>query len=123
MVPEPVRKIVRELKNPTIFELGVYDCENTHQLLMSCERGNPAYYAFEPDPRNVQRCLPRLPDTVNFFPAAIGNVTGNVAFHLSSPDHKGDTASSSISPFKDHIKAFDWCYEIGTVEVFLLAAR
>lgn len=117
MLTEILRGILSKIEDPIIFELGAFDCDNTQQLVMACEKGNPQIYSFEPDPRNFARCWPKLPATVNFFTAAIGNVTGKAPFHLSSPDPKGDTASSSISPFKDHIKAFDWCYEIGTVEV------
>ena len=117
MITPAVRNILGIQLNPVIFELGAYDCGNTQQLIMCCESGNPRYYAFEPDPRNIDRCLPRLPETVNFFQAAIGNITGKVPFHLSSPDPQGATASSSISPFKDHVKVFDWCHEVGVVEV------
>jgi len=117
MITKTLRNILAVQLTPVIFELGVYDGKNTHQLIMCCDSGNPKVYAFEPDPRNVVACAAAVPETVNFFAAAVGNVTGKVPFHLSSPDPTGATASSSLSPFKDHIKVFDWCHEDGTVEV------
>ena len=116
-IPVTLQNILHELRDPVIFELGVYDGINTQHLVMSCDVGSPDYYAFEPDPRNIEKCLQHMPENVHFFQAAVGNVTGKVKFHLSSPNPEGHTASSSISPFKDHVKVFDWCREEGTVDV------
>jgi FkbM family methyltransferase len=116
-IPATLSKILSELRDPVIFELGVYDGINTQHLIMSCAVGTPRYYAFEPDPRNIEKCLLHIPETVNFFQAAIGNVTGKVKFHVSSPNTNGETASSSISPFKDHVRVFDWCREEAVIDV------
>jgi FkbM family methyltransferase len=116
-IPVTLKQILSELRDPVIFELGVYDGINTQHLVMSCEVGSPRYYAFEPDPRNIEKCLLHIPETVNFYQAAIGNVTGKVPFHVSSPNPNGETASSSISPFRDHVKVFDWCKEEAVIDV------
>ena len=117
MITTRLHDVLRNIEKPIIFELGVYDAFYTNKLIMCCEHGTPDYYAFEPDPRNISALLPRLPRSVKFFPAAVGNITGKVPFHLSSPTPEGATASSSISPFKDHIKVFDWCHEEGVIDV------
>lgn len=108
MIVPSIHKILSTTPNPVVFELGACDAKYTHSLFMAC-KDDPIYYAFEPDPRNVPICLERMPPLVKFFPHAIGNVTGEAELHLASPQPNGEIGSSSLSPFKDLSKAFDWC--------------
>jgi len=118
MMNEKVIEILRGIENPVVFELGACDAKYTQCLFFACEKGDPDYYAFEPDPRNIKLCLDRMPPAVHFVPAAIGNVTGKVPFYLAAPQlHDGVAGSSSISPFKDLTTAFKWCTHEGTIEV------
>ena len=116
MIAPSVHEILSTTEDPVIFELGACDAKYTQRLFFCC-KGNPTYYAFEPDPRNVPLCEERMPPSIKFFPAAVGNVTGEVEFHLASPQPNGEIGSSSLSPFKDLSKAFTWCQEVGTVKV------
>lgn len=111
-----VWRILAETPNPTIFELGACNGEFTVELGQWCHK--PCrFYSFEPDPRNQALCRKRKPAFVQFFEAAIGNVTGKVPFHLASPQPNGEIGSSSLSPFRDQTTAFPWCKCEGTVEV------
>lgn len=112
-----VQRILRETPNPVVVELGACDGRYTNAMLFCCLIGKANIYAFEPDPRNIKVCRQTIPYTVHFIPAAAGNVTGKVSFHLASAQDNGEVGSSSISPFKDQSKAFPWCQCEGTIEV------
>jgi len=112
-----VQNLLRQTNNPVIIEIGACDGRYTQQIFMCCERGVPNFFSFEPDPRNVELCMRAMPSIVKFIPAAIGNVTGKVSFHLAAPQPNGEIGSSSISPFKDVTKAFPWCQEVGNIQV------
>lgn len=85
--------------NPVVFELGMCDGFHTNMLLSWCI-GTPRYYGFEPDPRNVAKIeMSGLPRRMNFYPDAIGHVTGRIPFHLSTCEPNGCVGQSSISDF------------------------
>jgi len=87
------------IQNPVIFELGMCDGYHTKMLLSMC-RSQPRYFGFEPDPRNLNKITgQRLDQYITFTAAAVGNVTGTVPFHLSTPEPGGATGSSSLSEF------------------------
>jgi FkbM family methyltransferase len=117
MLTSFVQNLLRRTDNPIIIELGACDARYTQQIFMCCERGVPTIYSFEPDPRNLEHCMRAMPPIVKFIPAAVGNVTGRVSFHLAAPQPNGEIGSSSISPFKDVTKAFPWCKEVGNIQV------
>jgi FkbM family methyltransferase len=112
-----VQRILQETPDPVVFELGACDGRYTNDIFFACFKGKPTIYSFEPDPRNIPLCKKRIPASINFVPAAAGNVTGKVPFYLASPQINGEIGSSSISPFKDQTAAFPWCKMTGTVDV------
>lgn len=116
MITPIVKKILREAISPVVIELGAMDGAYTKEL-MACCHGRPTYYAFEPDPRNLDQCRKAISYLVTFVPAAIGNVTGLVPFHLAAQNPNGEFGSSSLSQFKNVAKEFPWCKEIGIVQV------
>ncbi len=91
-----MRSHLASIVRPVIFELGMYDGEDSRMLLSWAN--DAAFYGFEPDPRNIAR-LKMLPLLINFHPNAVGNVSGEVPFYLSSLDPNGNATSSSISRF------------------------
>lgn len=95
---------------PVIFEIGAHHMEDTPRIKPpECD-----YYAFEPDPRNVQVIHQNQLATrygVNFFPLAIGDKEGFVEFCMSDGvgDRQGWSYSSSMRPPKLHLQMHPWC--------------
>lgn len=91
-----LRKVLRTLgTSATIIEAGVYDGTETNFIADCLAHEFAAYYAFEPDPRNVQRILETvLPYGVELIEAAIGREDGETTIHPSI-DHADDATSSS----------------------------
>lgn len=116
MLTIKVRRILMETPSPTVIELGACDGRYTNALFECCQ-GNACFFAFEPDPRNLARLTRNIPSRVRLVSSAAGNVTGTMPFYLASPQPNGEIGSSSISPFKDQSKAFEWCKMEGIVSV------
>ncbi len=126
-----IRDHLASLKCPVIFELGMCDACHTKMLLSWCD--TPAYYGFEPDPRNIKLITGDSATTsrsvmiasaigkpcpVNFYPDAVGRVTGRVPFYLSTAQPDGKIGSSSLSEFTPILtKTWPWLKCDGTVEV------
>ena len=96
--------------HPVIFEIGAHHMEDTLRIKPpECD-----YYAFEPDPRNIQIIHQnKLPTRygVQFFPVAIGDKNDFVEFSLSDGigDRQGWSFSSSMRPPKLHLQMHPWC--------------
>jgi FkbM family methyltransferase len=116
MIPSEVVSAIRTVENPIIFELGVCNGVESHEILAAA-RGKARYFAFEPHPTNVLKCLDSLPKEINFYPFAVCDTTGPVKFFVSHPDQNGLSASSSVSPFKNQSKHFPWCVCVGEINV------
>lgn len=116
MLTIKVRRILMDTPAPTILELGACDGRYTNALIRACKE-QPRIWSFEPDPRNIKKVAQSTPSFVKVVQAAVGNTTGKVPFYLASPQPNGEIGSSSISPFKDLSKAFEWCKCEGTVDV------
>jgi FkbM family methyltransferase len=104
--------------NPIVFELGMCDGYHTNMLLSWC-KGTPRYFGFEPDPRNVAKIIGSgLPKRMNFFPDAVGHVTGKIPFHLSTCEPNGCVGQSSISDFTPVLTAsWPWLKHMSDIEV------
>jgi len=90
---------LQRIQHPVVFELGMCDAYHTQMLLNWCV-GQSSYHGFEPDPRNVARILSTgVQQWINFNAGAVGNVTGMVPFHLSTPEPNGAVGASSLSEF------------------------
>jgi FkbM family methyltransferase len=118
-----IRWFLSALLSPVIVEIGMFDGTDTRKLLSWCT-SKPAYYGFEADPRNIKNIKDRYVDhLINFFPAAVGCVTGKVPFYMSSAQENGVAGSSSLSEFTPNItKHWPWlhCQGIETVDCWRL---
>lgn len=114
-----IEQYLRQTDRPIVFELGVCSGNHTQMLLSWCR--NVAYFGFEPDPRNIALVTAGgIQRYINFEPAAVGNVTGKVTFHLATkpPDSTGCIGSSSISEFTPVLtQCWPWLKEEGQAEV------
>lgn len=96
--------------HPTIFEIGVHHMEDTPRI----KPPESNFYAFEPDPRNVQFIKDHnLAEIYNvkFFDYAIGDTTGLVDFYLSDGlgGRVGWSFSSSMREPTGHLIMHPWC--------------
>jgi FkbM family methyltransferase len=88
---------------PIIFELGAFDGEDTKRIYAMCRKPT-RYFAFEPDPRNLDRIVAaELPSEVHVLGAAVGRESGLLPLHLSGESW---TASSSIRKPREHLVHF-----------------
>ena len=114
-----IQQYLRSLYKPFVMELGMCDGGHTEMLLSWCDE--PTYFGFEPDPRNIQRIQYHGVDKrIQFYPAAMGRVTGSTVFHLApkEPNSIGNVGASSLSAFTPVLtKEWPWLKEIGTVQV------
>jgi FkbM family methyltransferase len=113
-----LRQFLTGVSNPVIVEIGVFDGTDTRKLLSWCT-SKPLYYGFEADSRNVKNVrnygVDRL---INFFPVAVGNVTGKAPFYWSSNQENGVAGSSSLSEFTPNItKHWPWLHCLSTETV------
>lgn len=84
-----------------IVEGGCYDGEVTKLILAGLASPPSAYFAFEPDPRNLARVLrANLPPSVRIYAAAISDVDGEATMHLSRRGD-GDGAVTGSSTLRD----------------------
>lgn len=91
-------QIVTESEAPVVFELGANDGYHTKMLKGVLDKGKKqhTYYAFEPDPRQVEVFNKRNPG-VPLIKKAVGVIDGPVEFLLSGCSTPGKYFSGSSS--------------------------
>ena len=95
-----LRDMLQKMRPRVIFEIGMCDGHHTEMLLTFCHPVRPFYFGFEADPRNVARIVANgRSRMIDFFPCAVGNVTGETSFNLATPEPGGAIGSSSLSEF------------------------
>ena len=109
------------LTDPIIVEIGAADAGDT-SLIIPYLRGEWTYYAFEPDPRNVDVfCKVIKNPRVILCQTALGSSIGKTTLHMSGGKaHSGGPEhvwSSSIRRPKEHLKVSPWCTFENTCEV------
>ena len=108
-----ITDILKDIPNPTIFELGVHWSEDTKKIMNLCN-GYPDYHGFEPDPRNIRKIKQKkgLKYVFSLFEGAVGNIDGIVDLHLSEGIHKKSgnkmTGANSIRKPKKVLSEYDW---------------
>lgn len=110
---ETLRHILQSYcsENPVIIEAGCYDGKETQRLYSYCLAEPHKYFAFECDPRNIEKIVanPNFPKSAMLIQKAIGNIDGEVLLYLSIGESeigfKYDCASSIRKP-KDVSKDF-----------------
>lgn len=117
--------VFAELRDPVVFECGVCNGEDTRRLCRLLDHRFKAYYAFEPDPRNIAYLKEpgRLPPRVELVEAAVGARDGRAKLFLSNAAGKSGvgkaTSNSSIcKPNLDALKLWvPWSGFEGEAEV------
>lgn len=118
---------VKGSKKPIILEIGAAKCEDSPRILDQIFAVNPApdayeYYAFEPDPRNIEQIKASwINSRIHLIPAAVGNTCGRRMFNQSSginPEFGYEhTLSGSLKKPTLHLQAHPWCKFQSQVEV------
>ena len=98
-----------------VVEIGAYNGDDTYWLNRTA-RKPVRQFAFEPDPRNLDKIRRRggVPAGVRLVQAAVGGASGRARFYQSSGTRAhvpGDgewECSSSLRPPKDHLECFPW---------------
>lgn len=97
----------------TVFELGAADGSDTRRIVDAIHFYSGAYYALEPEPRNLldlKRSTCDIPNC-HVLPLAVGNENRRVVFYQSS--HKEHqllhTQSGSLKRPKEHLGLYPWC--------------
>ena len=122
-----IRQLLSDVQAPVFLEIGAHLLEDTRRIIPLL-RPPYTYYAFEPDPRNVERIQHQQlaagfggqGSKFALVDAAISDRPGRVTLHLSSGSPTGGedwTGSSSIRAPKNHLTAHPWCKFGDTVEV------
>jgi FkbM family methyltransferase len=101
-----MRRVLEDMKDAVIVEAGAYDGKYTSIIVEALPSPPAAYFAFEPDPRNIERFRTRdLPAFVELVGAAIGAEDGFADMWLSSrPGREG--ASSSLRKPTGHLSHY-----------------
>jgi len=107
-------QVLGQMQAPVVFECGVFNGEITHKLCSYLPSGFSAYYAWEPDPRSVERIGKRgLPEGVQLIEAAVGAKDGKASFHLSgqtaaTADDVSGVGSSLRKPMEKNETFYPW---------------
>lgn len=111
-----IKEAVAASARPIVFEVGAAKLEDTPKILeLIVGEGKPYdYYAFEPDPRNLEFArASRVYPLINLVATAVGNTVGHASFNQSSgknPTYGYDhTLSGSLKKPKRHLEAHPWC--------------
>jgi FkbM family methyltransferase len=112
-----LEKLFRSRHAPKIVEIGAADGADTVKLLeMACQfssSGRCKFFAFEPDPRNLDRFAKRKElSEVVLVPKAVSDQDGEATFYLSSgrnPNWEGDwSLSNSLMRPTGHYNRYPW---------------
>jgi FkbM family methyltransferase len=109
-----VSKVLGRMSKPVIFEFGVFDGDVSRKLCGFLPDGFSSYYAWEPDPRSLQKIKSKgLPAGVELVEAAVGATNGTAVFHLSGQASctAGDVSgvgSSLRRPLEKNAVFFPW---------------
>jgi FkbM family methyltransferase len=117
-------KTLLNKENPTIFEIGANDGENSSIFLRMFS--NIKLFCFEPDRRAISKFKTRINQAdarCKLYEAAIGNIDGSIDFHESSGNPGNNITnydwdkSGSIKKPKNHITQHVWCKFNNVVKV------
>ncbi len=96
-----LKEILSIISNPTIFELGVNEAQDTIKILEISP--DCIYYGFEPDPMHLET-IRQLNLPIHLIESAVGNADGTINLYQSLVNNKFNTGSSSIQPPKNVLK-------------------
>ncbi len=111
-----INEIFKNKTDPVILEIGSCYCEDTYDIILNANvrEKNFKYYAFEPEPRNIEIIKrENVYKYITLIDKAVGSFDGREQFFQSSgninPNGPSWTGSGSIKKPKNHLAAFDWC--------------
>jgi|LakMenE01Jun11ns_1017448.scaffolds.fasta_scaffold9925988_2 FkbM family methyltransferase len=118
-----LRSYLAKIVNPTIFEVGCHQGEDSHIIFNNC-RGLVDYYAFEPLPANVVAIKSKLhiPPNIHFVLSelAISDKVGKAVFNVSGGTHPNgleNTMAGSLRNPKNVKTSFPFIDFNQTIEV------
>lgn len=97
-------------ENPTIFEIGAADGQDSVDFINSF--GEINLYSFEPDPSNIKLIKEKISyEKFNLFEGVISNLDDEITFNRSRTDNPDDLRySGSIKLPKEHLNEWNWIY-------------
>src|SRR5512137_2653122 len=113
-----IDRAIMESPRPVIVEIGAARGEDTSRILSRLNALKPdsiyEYYAFEPDPRNIDSIKQsRSNHFVHLIPAAVGDANKRTQFHQSGGTNPQfgyeHTLSGSLKQPVQHLQAHPWC--------------
>jgi FkbM family methyltransferase len=113
-----IKKLLNNIENPTILEIGCNDGQDTIEFIDTFSELK--IYCFEPDQRAYDQFVNKVcSDKCNIYNIALSNVDGEIDFHMSDSNQKdlytprsvGDNwnKSGSIKKPKKHKEVHPWC--------------
>lgn len=121
---DELRVYLSKVENPTIFEVGCHQGEDSH-IVFNCCKGYALYYAFEPVPTNVVAVKTKLhvPENINFnlCELAVSDVAGKSSFNVSGGIHPNgleNTMAGSLKKPKNVKTNFPFIEFDQTIEVY-----
>lgn len=125
-----VKTALTQTERPIFVEIGAARGEDTEKLVRTIFDNHKGpvfeYYAFEPDPRNIEsikRSDVRL--LIHLLQAAVGDVNGRAVFNQSGGTNPSfgyeHTLSGSLKKPVDHLQAHPWCKFENQIEVRVVA--
>ena len=118
-----IKKLLGNIENPVILEIGTNDGEDSEQFIKTFT--DIQLHCFEPDPRAILRFKERMKNYSNYnlYEIAISNINGFIDFHLSGgknpgmPNYGDWDKSSSIKKPKYHLLQHKWCNFNKTIKI------
>ena len=118
-----IRAFLARIQNPTIFEVGCHQGEDSH-IVFNCCNGKATYYAFEPVPTNITAIKNKLhvPENINFnlCELAVSDTVGKSTFNVSGGTHPNgleNTMAGSLKKPKNVKSSFPFIEFEQTIEV------
>lgn len=111
-----IKKLLENIKNPTILEIGANDGKDSEEFLKIFKKIK--LFCFEPDPRAIllfkSRVIKKYSKKVKLFEMAISNKDGYINFWMSDSDSKSPVGkdwnkSGSIKQPLYHLIYHKWC--------------
>lgn len=112
---EYIRQIISAVERPIVVEIGAAKCEDSSRIIQQLVAKGPyEYYAFEPDPRNIETIKrSKVNELLHLIPTAVGDADKRSTFHQSGGTNPSfgyeHTLSGSLKKPVEHLAAHPWC--------------
>jgi FkbM family methyltransferase len=116
---EHIKTALTQTARPIFVEIGAARGEDTEKIVRTIVDNHPGpgkfeYYAFEPDPRNIESIKRSdIRFCVNLLQAAVGDANCRAVFNQSGGTNPAfgyeHTLSGSLKKPVEHLQAHPWC--------------